>query len=246
MKEYNTTQLHPDKEFDRHIFHRDQFAHYLRWTHVLKSAKIGMNILDWGCADANLLEVLYRNRYRPNRYLGIDIRNKTIEKAINRFKNLNFAKFICDDLVTTNIVYGSTSWDIITCFEVLEHIQKKNSDKFLLNIKKHMNDNTLLLLSTPCYDAKVGAANNHILNDEVMEFTFDETKQLLQKYFIIEDVFGTFASQRDYKEELKQNKELYVIFERLHKYYDSNVLSVLIAPLFPEKSRNCLWRLRNK
>ena len=63
-KEYNITQLSPDVTFEKHVFHRDQFAHYLRWTHVLKRAKIGMNILDFGCGTGNLAEVLYRNRYK--------------------------------------------------------------------------------------------------------------------------------------------------------------------------------------
>jgi hypothetical protein len=37
-KKYNTTDLDPEATFERHVFHRDQFAHYLRWTHVLKAA----------------------------------------------------------------------------------------------------------------------------------------------------------------------------------------------------------------
>ena len=60
-KVYNTTDLRPDQAFERHVFHRDQFAHYLRWTHILKEAKIGESIVDFGCGAANLLEVLYRN-----------------------------------------------------------------------------------------------------------------------------------------------------------------------------------------
>ena len=61
-KAYNTTDLRPDQAFERHVFHRDQFAHYLRWTHILKEAKIGESIVDFGCGAANLLEVLYRNK----------------------------------------------------------------------------------------------------------------------------------------------------------------------------------------
>ena len=62
MSNYNTTQLNPETTFERHVFHRDQFAHYLRWSHILKIAKIGMNILDVGCGSGNLLEVFYRNK----------------------------------------------------------------------------------------------------------------------------------------------------------------------------------------
>ena len=34
--DYNKTQLHPEQIFEKHIFHRDQFAHYLRWNYILK------------------------------------------------------------------------------------------------------------------------------------------------------------------------------------------------------------------
>ena len=62
-KGYNCTQLTPQQEFERHIYHRDQFAHYLRWTHVLRDARIGQTILDFGCGSGEMLEVFYRNRY---------------------------------------------------------------------------------------------------------------------------------------------------------------------------------------
>jgi hypothetical protein len=29
----------------------------------------------------------------------------------------------------------------------------------------------------------------------------------------------------------------------LREYYDSNVLAILFAPLYPQGSRNCLWRM---
>lgn len=55
---YNATALDPAATFERHVYHRDQFAHYLRWTHILKVAKIGDSIVDFGCGAGDLLEVL--------------------------------------------------------------------------------------------------------------------------------------------------------------------------------------------
>lgn len=81
-KAYNTTDLRPDQAFERHVFHRDQFAHYLRWTHILKEAKIGESIVDFGCGAANLLEVLYRNKFKQKEYIGIDIREKQFKKQL--------------------------------------------------------------------------------------------------------------------------------------------------------------------
>jgi len=36
------------------------------------------------------------------------------------------------------------------------------------------------------------------------------------------------------------------MFEELKAYYDSNLLSVIMAPFFPEQSRNTLWVLKRK
>ena len=36
------------------------------------------------------------------------------------------------------------------------------------------------------------------------------------------------------------------MFDRLNEYYDSNLVSNIMAPLFPKYSRNCLWVLKKK
>lgn len=245
-KIYNTTQLTPQQEFERHIYHRDQFAHYLRWTHILNIARIGQTILDFGCGTGEMLEVFYRNRYRPKQYLGLDVRTKTIEENKEKFKNLDFAEFRQVDLCKPELDLGQT-FDIITCFEVMEHIGHANADVFLDNIAFHCNKDTRVYLSTPNYDPQVGAANNHLLgpNKEVGEWDHFELQAKLSEFFVIENKFGTFASQKDYKEHLTDWQR--TMLSELKKYYDSNLIANIMAPLVPaEYARNCLWVLRVK
>lgn len=243
---YNKTQLHPEQAFERHVFHRDMFAHFLRWTYVLKIANIGMNILDFGCGSGNLAEVLYRNRYKAKEYLGLDIRQKTIKSSKEKFKDIEWIDFLTVDLVKDKTNFkpkDGTDWDIISCFEVIEHIGKENVNKFLNNIWNLASSNTILLISTPCYDKKIGAAKNHIINGVVCELTYDEMHDtLIRNGFVIDEVFGTFASQKDYK--LKMNNWQMEMFNNLSKYYDINLISNIMAPLFPMESRNCLWRCK--
>lgn len=244
-KQYNTTQLDPGVAMERHIYHRDQFAHYLRWSHVLKRADIGMNILDVGCGTGNLFEVLYRNRFKPKRYLGLEYRKHVVEKNKEKWSE-HGAEFIeCD--VTKGFSFGD-HWDMITSFEVAEHIGKQNVPAYLQNIRNSMNEKTILLMSTPCYDEKVGAADNHTYDSgdgrgvAVHEMTYNEFQDyLLSAGFTIKNKWGTFASIKDYKHLLVG--ELKDVYDRLHEYFDSNVLSNVMAPLFPEHSRNVMWEL---
>lgn len=243
---YNCTQLTPQNEFERHIYHRDQFAHYFRWSHVLKNAKIGQKILDFGCGSGEMLEVFYRNKYRPKQYLGLDIRSQTITENNEKFGKLDFAEFRQADLCQPELDLGQT-FDIITCFEVIEHIGHANADNFLDNIAYHCDENTTVYLSTPNYDPQVGAANNHMLgtgeNKEIGEWDHFELQDKLSEYFTIEHKYGTFASIKDYKEDLTGWKK--EAFEELRKYYDTNLLSNLMAPMVPaEHARNCLWVLK--
>lgn len=243
---YNTTQLNPDTAFERHVFHRDMMAHYLRWSHVLKIAEIGMNILDFGCGSGNIYEVFYRNKFAPKRFLGLDIRKQTIEKNKIKFPK---AEWNDEDLVNMKQNYGN-DWNVITSFEVLEHIGKNNGDKFLQNIRLHCNDKTIVLISTPNYDEGVGAAGNHTYDSgdgrgvAPQEYTYQELQELFSKYFTIEKVWGTFASIRDYKDSMNDWQKQ--MFESLYEYFDVNILSNLMAPMFPEQSRNCLWQLKIK
>ena len=241
---YNCTQLTPQDAFNKHIYHRDQFSHYLRWSHVLKNAKIGQTILDFGCGSGEMLELFYRNKYRPKQYLGLDIRQKTIDENNEKFAKLDFAEFKAMDLCG-EIDLGQT-FDIITCFEVIEHIGHANADAFLDNIAFHCNENTVVYLSTPNYDPQVGAAENHTLKGgEIGEWDHFELQDKLSEFFTIEHKYGTFASQKDYKEDLTDWRK--PMYEELKKYYDSNLVANIMAPLVPaEHARNCLWVLKVK
>lgn len=250
MKNYNTTDLDPETTFERHVFHRDQFAHYLRWTHILKVAKIGETIVDFGCGKGNLLEVFYRNKFKCKKYIGIDIRKQTINQAKEKYKNVEWSEFLCDDLILNRIDFKSLQADKVCSFEVIEHVGKQNVDLFLNNFRLCGKLDATYYLSTPNFDEKVGAAGNHTYDSgdergvDIQEFSHDELQRHIEKFFIIEKKFGTFASIRDYKPLM--NEWQTNMFNSLKDYYDSNLLSNLMAPMFPEKSRNCLWVLKQK
>ena len=249
-KNYNTTDLDPQRSFERHVFHRDQFAHYLRWTHILKEARIGEVILDFGCGKGSLLEVLYRNKFKQSKYIGLDIRQKTIDSAKEEYGNVDWAEFYAQDLIYPDMDLSGFQADKVCSFEVLEHVGKQNGDLFCQNFLACGKPDATYYLSTPNYDEHVGAAGNHTYDSgdgrgvAVQEWGHQELQELLEKYFTIEKKYGTFASQRDYKPLM--NEWQTEMFKAMSDYYDSNLVANIMAPMFPEASRNTLWVLKRK
>lgn len=247
---YNTTDLDPKTSFEKHVYHRDQFAHYLRWTHVLNQATIGETVADFGCGGGSLLEVFYRNKFKCKKYVGLDIRKKTIEAAKEYFSVVPWAEFHAVDLILDKFPYDEIQADKVISFEVAEHIGKQNIDVFLQNFRDCGNANATYYLSTPNYDEKVGAAGNHTYDSgdgrghAVQEFAHAELQAHLEKYFTIEKKYGTFASQTHYKHLLTPAQK--EVWEGLKEYYDSNLIANIFAPFFPEVARNCMWVLKRK
>jgi len=134
----------------------------------------------------------------------------------------------------------------LVSFEMIEHIEPSHCRAVLKKMRMIMQhtksvtgENPVAFISTPCWDPNVGAAGNH-----VNEMTFTALGALLEDLgFRIENVAGTFASQRDYKTQLTADGHLKT-YEALAKHFDSNYLATIFAPLYPEHSRNALWTLR--
>lgn len=232
----NKTQLDLEKAEERQLVHRDYIAHCLRWTNILKHAEIGETILDLGCADAPLAMAFYTNKYKPTAYVGIDIRSTLIEE--NKKKTFNFpAEFIACNIITEFNKIPRKEYSIIAMLEVIEHFEREYLETVLQDVSSIMSAATILYISTPCFNGE--KANNH-----VQEFTFQELRDILTNHFIVDDVHGTFISQSDLK--TRATEEHMRVFEELRAYYDSNLLSIIFAPLYPEVSRNCLWRLKKK
>lgn len=251
-KNYNTTQLDPFEAGERHVIHRDMLAHAARWSHVLNAMKVGDTCTDFGCGSANLLETLYRNRYKAKHYIGLEIKKTTVEKAREKFHDVPWAEFHVVDLVKedTKFFEELPRSKHVCSFEVLEHVGKINGEAFMRNFAACGDESSTFYLSTPNYDEKVGAAGNHTYDSgdgngvQPQEFTHGEIAELIKPHFEVIAKYGTFASQKDYKKLMTPAQQ--EMFKDLSAYYDSNLVAVLFAPLFPEQSRNTLWKLKLK
>jgi len=234
---------------ERGFIHRDYIAHCLRWSHVVKH--LGQRqlykkarIVDVGCGkEMPLLKTLYTMKMTPALYMGIDANKiKLMDIHQKIAEKMRVEKFMVEDEFdfsqdfSYNAPINLIDPHVITCFEVLEHSSPAKVIKILANIHKIANTNTIIFISTPCFNGK--AAANHI---NEMTYEYMEALLLTSEFNIISR-WGTFASQKDIEPQLTGDS-LQQAYECLKDYYDSNLLSILFAPLFPKYSRNVIWKL---
>jgi len=243
-KEIDNTHLSIEQAEARGFIHRDYIAHCLRWTHVAKYLHLQgryktARVIDIGCGkDMPLARMLMTSRLAPEKYLGIEYNKMDVP---DMFKNTKFKPDLISGIDFTKIVPGEVpgglQYGYSTCFEVLEHVEPIKAIEILQHLPKFLSENSVSWFSTPCWDEKVGAAANH-----VNEMTYQAFGSLLEEmgYKILYH-WGTFASIKDYKNELNH---LETTFSKLREYYDSNYLATIFAPLFPHKARNVLWETR--
>lgn len=263
-KAIDNTHLSIDNAEDRGFIHRDYIAHCFRWSHVVKyllqkHRYKTATILDIGCGkEVPLAKLLYSNKMTGCTYIGVDV-NKLdpefnfgkMEDDIHLFGQTDAALNIEEAWnpasgMTDIRIQGKPDFNwfkkpsVITCFEVLEHVEPEHTVRILKKIREVLSEDGLAFISTPCFNGS--AAGNH-----VNEITYEALGTLIESLgFGIYGVYGTFASQRDIESVIQNGigGTLWKAYERLKDYYDSNVLATFLAPMFPQYSRNALWVLK--
>lgn len=232
----------------RGFIHRDYIAHCFRWSHVLKHMMKRQQyktakVLDIGCGrELPFPALLYSNKVAPQEYVGYDA-GPILPEAIEQVSKGQMADRV-SFYDKTPFGYESQegqeqTFTHIICFEVLEHVEPNEMKEMLNRMQALCNAGGTIFISTPCWDRKSCAANH------VNEMRYQALGWLFENLgFEIKDVWGTFASISDYKSHL--SPAYLEVFEDLSGYYDSNVLSTILAPMLPALSRNALWELGPK
>lgn len=226
--------------------HRDYAAHWFRWQHALRFVKAGMRVLDIGCGQDQMMVHVLRvsQSYVPALYVGVDMNklDKMTEIAWTVIKDqFDFTrryKELFNARRADGVEPTGTGFDVITCFEVIEHMPKAQGLKLLKGIRECLAPGGVALLSTPVYNEK------HMAAAHIHEYRFEELQDAIEGAGLVVDrVVGTFMTSQAAKK--AATKEHRALLEKLHEtWYAWDVLACFLAPLYPAQSSNCCWILR--
>lgn len=222
------------------IVHRDYLAHCLRWGWAARLIKPGQRVLDVGCgADAPLAHVLSGTNFvHDGEYVGVDM-NKSI-KGHGRTWCVTHPEF---DFTTRGKELGT--FDVVACFEVIEHMGVEDGAVLLAALRDALpqalgpdTSGERVILSTPAYNGK--AAANHL-----HEYTIPELAAAIGAAGLeVVSRWGTFASYPDIKR--AASPAHLAVLNEVRQFYGDDVTACLLAPLYPDASRNCCWVLRRR
>jgi methionine biosynthesis protein MetW len=186
----------------------------------------GKRVLDLGCGDGFVCEMLLKNN---NEVVGVEVSEAAIKKA----KNKGIKVYDCDlSSDWSSLVEGK--FDVVLAGEIIEHVF--DTDKFLRNVRSVLKEEGRLILSTPNL-ASLGRrifllfGRNPLIEltarkddaGHIRYFTFGSLKKLLE-----ENGFKLISFRSDY-----------VNFDKAGK-----VRSSLMANLFPTLGSSLIGECR--
>ena len=155
------------------IYSRDTIDHLHRYAIALNfvSNKIILDIASGEGYGTNLLATKAKFAY------GVDIDEVSINKAKLKYNRQNL-QFLLGS--TSRIPISNSSIDVVISFETIEH--HKQHDEMMLEIKRVLKPNGILIISTPD-KLYYSDRRNFVNNFHIKELYKNEFTELLLKYF---------------------------------------------------------------
>jgi trans-aconitate 2-methyltransferase len=126
--------------FKDRIYDNPRHLKLLEFLDSFLKGRTVKSILEVGCGIGVISERLLR--YTPSLYC-IDISERSLQFASRTVKE---AHFVCCDLLQLSLV---SQFELITLFDVLEHIPKKLHQQAFTQLKAHSKDGTIIIVTIP-------------------------------------------------------------------------------------------------
>lgn len=252
QRDYDTTQLHETGH--GRTLHRDYSAHFFRWSFARRFINAKDDVLEIGCGEDKPLSKILTGgaAAHVNTYVGVDL-NKLKPSASQRLTFRGEFNFV--ERHKELLKAQPKGFDVVVHYEVIEHMKVDHGIKMLKACHACLKPGGVMLMSTPCYDGKRHAANH------IHEYTVPELQKYVEKAgFKVERRFGTFMDIKHIKkvkdfsslpkstpwDDNEIHQSIQVVSSLLEKYFDSDAISNIFGPLFPDHARNNLWVCRKE
>jgi len=169
------------ERFSSNFNYHTWYEHWHRYYSILNLVK-DKSVCDIACGEGYGSALLAKH---ARNVIGIDIDQKTISNAKNKYQLQTNLEFFQKNAIKTNIQENSI--DVVVSFETIEHLAEH--DELLIEISRILNKDGILIISTPDKDIYSSGNNSH--NEyHVKELTFNEFKFLISKHFTFSSYYG--------------------------------------------------------
>ncbi|MCL8000026.1 class I SAM-dependent methyltransferase [Brucella sp. 21LCYQ03] len=155
--------------------------HVQRYTLARRFAE-GKRVLDCACGEG------YGSSYMATvaaNVTGVDIATSAIATCKTRYENQ--AKLCFDVGDIRSLPFPDASFDVICCFETIEHLKKSDSEVALNELARVLAPDGILFISTP--DGDVGRRRNYANPYHLYEMSLAEFQDSLKAKFQHVNVF---------------------------------------------------------
>ena len=175
------------------------YEHFQRY-HFAGDFTTDKDVLDVACGSGYGSYLLAESGARH--VSGIDISPKAIGYCRKRYslRNLSFETMDARDLG-----FADASLDVAVSFETIEHID--DQDAFLSELKRVLRPGGLIIISTP-NKAVYGKLPRQAHRFHVKEFSLDEFRGLIERYFDLRKLYGQRRCDSYIREVIGYNQAL--------------------------------------
>ena len=121
-----------------------EYEHFPRYELARRFVR-GKRVLDFGCGSGYGSAMLAKDAAEV---VGLDIDASALDwaKSTHCRSGLNLEFYCCDDL---GGALPDASFDVVTCFEMIEHVNFETQCATLISITRLLRDDGILIISTP-------------------------------------------------------------------------------------------------
>lgn len=182
------------KKLERQAIGNQEFDDYiLNESGILKYKRL--KVLDIGCSNGFKTELLFDKYDNIEKIVGIDIDNKAIKAAKDKYGKNNKYSF---ELKSITDLDDSTKYDIINLSYVLQHVA--NPKEILTRLKDKLTDRGVIIIKVP---------------DDSFKFCYPDEENLLLK------IFELYEKEIMPKQEVTKNTDRY-IGKKVYSYLIEN------------------------